>query len=87
MGINVGMGITMGTERIDERGRITIPKDVRDMVGLKAGDPIIISAKGDKVTLTKAVDVKTFIQELRGCITVKGDIDPLDLKHIWRTVP
>ncbi|MHA1771724.1 MAG: AbrB/MazE/SpoVT family DNA-binding domain-containing protein [Candidatus Thorarchaeota archaeon] len=77
----------MGTERIDERGRITIPKDVRDKVGLKAGDSIIISAKGDKVILTKAVDVKTFIKELRGCITIKGDIDPLDLKRIWRTVP
>jgi hypothetical protein len=46
-----------------------------------------VRASKGRLTLEKAVDLKTFIAELRGCITVKGDLDPLRLKEIWRTAP
>ena len=29
------MGNKMGTDEIDERGRVTIPKELRDKIGLK----------------------------------------------------
>ena len=81
------MGKTMGKIEIDDRGRITIPREDREAAGLQAGDRVCVRASKGRLTLEKAVDLKTFIAELRGCITVKGDLDPLRLKEIWRTAP
>ncbi len=86
MGVVEGMGIYMGTSELDERGRVTIPKEIRDKAGLKSGDKLRLTVLKDKVTIEKAVNLEKFVEELRGCITVKGDIDPLRLKEIWRTV-
>lgn len=83
----VGMGIIMGNTEIDERGRVTIPKGAREKAGLKSGDRLRVKASKGQVTLEKEVDFETFVRELRGCITVKGDLDPLRLKEIWRTIP
>lgn len=88
LGTIVGMGELMGeTNEIDERGRVTIPKEIRERTGLKTGDRVRISAKKDGVTIERVVSLDTFIAELRGCITVESDLDPLRLKEIWRTVP
>lgn len=77
----------MGKTEIDGRGRVTIPKDARQKAGLRSGDRLRVQATKGCLTLEKQVDLDTFIQELRGCITVKGDLDPLRLKEIWRTAP
>ena len=88
LGTIVGMGELVGeTNEIDERGRVTIPKDIRERTGLKTGDRVRISAKKDGVTIERVVSLDTFIAELRGCITVEGDLDPMHLKEIWRIVP
>ena len=86
MGIFVGVGNIMGTSELDDRGRVTIPKDIRDKVGLKSGDKLLITANKDRVTIEKAINLEKFIRELKGCISVRGDLDPLELKEIWRTV-
>jgi AbrB family looped-hinge helix DNA binding protein len=83
----VGVGNKVGTDEIDERGRVTIPKELREKTGLKPKARVRITAGKNGVKIEKAVDLSDFINELRGCITVKGDIDPLRLKEIWRTVP
>jgi AbrB family looped-hinge helix DNA binding protein len=85
VGINVGKGRTMGKSEIDERGRVTIPKEIREKAGLKAGDKLWLTADNKRVTIQKAVNLEKFIEELKGCITIKGDLDPLKLKEIWRT--
>jgi AbrB family looped-hinge helix DNA binding protein len=82
----VGVGNQMGIDEIDERGRITIPKELREKTGLKPNARVRITAEKNGVKIEKAVDLSEFITELKGCITVKGDIDPLRLKEIWRTV-
>jgi AbrB family looped-hinge helix DNA binding protein len=87
MGKQMGMGLVMGRTAIDERGRVTIPKDARQKAGLHSGDRLRVQATKGRLTLEKQVDLETFIQELRGCITIKGDLDPLRLKEIWRTAP
>jgi len=87
VGILVGMGYIMGKTEIDERGRVTIPKGAREKAGLRSGDHLQVEASKGIVTLKKDIDFKTFVKELRGCITVKGELDPLRLKEIWRTAP
>ena len=87
VGANVGVGIEMGTDEIDERGRITIPKELREKTGLKPKARVRIIARKNGVNIEKATDLADFIKELRGCITMKSDIDPMRLKEIWRTEP
>ncbi len=83
----MGVGIVMGTDEIDERGRITIPKELREKMGLKPKSRVRITAGKNGVKIERAIDLSEFMTKLRGCITVKNDIDPLRLKEIWRTVP
>ena len=77
----------MRITNIDERGRITIPKELRDKMGLNPGDTVYLLANDDSVIIKKAVTLERFIEELCGCITIEGNIDPLELKEIWRTSP
>lgn len=77
----------MGTNEVDKRGRVTIPKELREKADLKPGDRVRITASKDSVTIEKVIDLGTFIEELRGCITIEGDLEPLQLKEIWRTGP
>lgn len=39
--------------RIDELGRIVVPKEIRRFVGIVEGDPIEINTDGTSITLTK----------------------------------
>ncbi len=82
-----GVDNSMGTEEIDDRGRVTIPKELREKTGLRAKARVRITAEKNVVKIEKAIDLNDFITELKGCITMKGDIDPLRLKEIWRTAP
>jgi AbrB family looped-hinge helix DNA binding protein len=86
VGMDVGVGNIMGTDEIDERGRITIPKELREKMGLKPKARVRITAAKNGVKIEKAIDLSEFMTKLRGCITVESDIDPLRLKEIWRTV-
>ena len=39
--------------RIDDLGRVVIPKEIRRTLGVKEGDPLEIGVDGDKVVLWK----------------------------------
>lgn len=77
------MGIVMGNDVIlEERGRILIPKVLREKLRMKPGQRLHIESKGDEIVIKPASDVDRFFRELRGC--VKGSkVDPLELKRIW----
>ena len=78
------MGIIMGILEIDERGRITIPKEEREKLGLKPGEKIVIRTKDNELIIKKLVTIDDFITNLRGCIqTPSEETDPLKLKSIW----
>ena len=38
----------MGTATVGEKGQIVIPKTVRDMLGIRPGDELLILARQDK---------------------------------------
>lgn len=74
----------MGTVEIDERGRITIPKEERERLGLKPGEKLMIIEKDGELIIRKVITPDDFINNLKGCITKEeGQFDPLELKEIW----
>ncbi len=58
----------MGTgiiRRLDDLGRISLPKNVREMLTLQDGDPIEISVQGNKVVLEKYNSFEGYVNELK----------------------
>ena len=70
---------------VDSKGRILIPKNVRDKAGLKLGGKARIKIERENIIISAPVSPEEFIKEMEGCIK-EGvpTIDPLDLKKIWR---
>ncbi len=76
------MGIYMGKSIIEERGRILIPKGIRDEAGLKAGQQVVVEKKDDIIVIRPMADLKHLAAELKGCIK-KSRIKAMDIKKIW----
>ena len=78
-----GMGINMGKEvEIEERGRILIPKELREELRLKAGQKLSIEKRGEEIVIKPTINSKKFISELKGCIK-RSKIKPMEVKKIW----
>ncbi|MBI2970984.1 MAG: AbrB/MazE/SpoVT family DNA-binding domain-containing protein [Candidatus Aenigmarchaeota archaeon] len=76
----------MGKEtELEERGRIVIPKDLREALHLKPGQKLLIEQRGRELVLKPAADKDRFLRELQGCVK-KSVIKPLDVKKIWEKV-
>lgn len=80
----MGKGDSMGISEIDKRGRITIPKEERELLGLKPGQKIYFFVENDALVIKKSIPKEQFKKEMRGCI-IKPDktFDPLTIKKIW----
>ena len=43
--------------KISDKGQVTLPKDMRDALGLKPGDAVVFTVDGDEIVITaKSVD-------------------------------
>ena len=51
--------------RIDDIGRIVIPREVRRTMNIKEGDPLEISIEDDKICLEKYNTRETYINDLK----------------------
>ena len=69
---------------VDCKGRIQIPKAVRDKVGLHSGGKARLKIEKENIVIMPPISAEEFIKEMEGCIT-KGSLnmDPLKLKKIW----
>ena len=71
---------------VDDKGRILIPKEARDKIGLKAGEKARLKIEKGKIILMPPISPEEFIKEMEGCINEgTSAIDPLELKKIWET--
>jgi len=69
---------------VDDKGRVLIPKEVRDKVGLKAGGKARLKVENEKIIIMPPISPEEFIEEMEGCIREGTPaIDPLKLKKIW----
>ena len=80
------MGMTQETV-IDDKGRIVIPKELRDSLGLKNGMKVKLCTEPNRIIIEKAVSPEEFIEKMKGFIKKDAKIpvsDPIDLKNIWK---
>jgi len=81
------VGIMLAEETIlDKKGRVVIPKHVRERLKLVEGVKLKLVVEKSKVVLTKSLSPEEFIKEMEGCVTEGAPvpkIDPLRLKEIW----
>jgi AbrB family looped-hinge helix DNA binding protein len=47
-------GGEIGVSPVSEKGQVTIPKEIRDSLGLKRGDRVVFLEVGEQVVLRKA---------------------------------
>ncbi len=90
MGNIIGMGILMGKLELDDRGRITIPANIREKMALKSGDKLTLKLDSDKaIILRKTPSLEELEKELIGCITIPSSekITVESIKGIWKTKP
>lgn len=78
---------------MDDRGRVLIPKDLREAHGLQPGAPVIIESAEDGVRIRPALPKDEALDRLAGVVnasTRRGDAepgDPLEAKEIWEPSP
>jgi AbrB family looped-hinge helix DNA binding protein len=75
----------MGIEVVvDCKGRILIPKEIRDRVGLQLRGKARLKVERGKVIIMPPISPEEFIKEMEGCIQEgNAKIDPLRLKEMW----
>lgn len=72
------------TVTVDEKGRILIPKETREKLGLKTGMKARMKVEKEKIVIMAPVSPEEFIKEMEGCITEgKPTMDPVELKKMW----
>ena len=60
----------MSATTVTSKGQITIPKDVRERLGLEAGDRVVFVVQSDRDVVLKPA--KTDVRELHGMLYRKG---------------
>ena len=85
VGFMCGFNVSLEQEVIiDHKGRVLIPKEIRDKAGLKPGGKARLKIEKENIVISAPVSPDEFIKEMEGCITESTPtIDPLDLKKMW----
>jgi len=88
VGIVGDVGMSMGV-RLDERGRVTIPSEVRESLGIDKDAELVLEVQGSRIVLSKKLSPEEFIEEVHILqreieASKRGEMEPLKVKEIWR---
>ena len=69
---------------VDQKGRVQIPKAIRDKVGLHVGGKARLKIEKENIVIMPPISPEEFTKEMEGCIKEgTPNIDPLKLKKMW----
>jgi AbrB family looped-hinge helix DNA binding protein len=55
----------MNTVKVGEKGQIVIPKEIRDLLGIKTGDSLLILADKDRgIAIPKKADMEKIAKDI-----------------------
>ncbi len=71
--------------KIDDKGRICIPNEIRKMLNLKSGEKILFQVQDDKIILRKSTSIEGFIKKSEDFSKkLKGITkEPIEFKKIF----
>jgi AbrB family looped-hinge helix DNA binding protein len=76
-----------GEVTVDHKGRVQIPKAVRDKVGLHVGGKARLKIEKENIVIMPPISAEEFIKEMEGCIKEGApELDPLKLKKMWEPI-
>lgn len=83
------MGIRL---KVDERGRVTLPSEVREALGIRPSRDIVVEEREEGLLIYKKISPEEFLREatkLQKEIkeTKAASEDALRAKEIWKTLP
>ncbi len=82
----------MGTSerrRVDGKGRVTLPRSVRESLGIEAGEEVTVELDDGQVVIRPQVSREAFVEAMVGCIDEEtrdssaNPTDPRELKADW----
>ena len=83
----VGKKVTAEEVTVDNKGRVQIPKAIRDRVGLHLGGKARLKIEKENIVIMPPISPEEFIKEMEGCIKEGApDMDPLKLKKMWEPI-
>jgi AbrB family looped-hinge helix DNA binding protein len=84
------VGITATDEcRVDQKGRVTIPRSIRESLGIEPGEEVTVSVDDGTVVIRPQVSREEFAETMAGVVsdeTRDDDAEPTDprtLKEDW----
>jgi len=85
-----GMGLSLPTAILDDRGRVVLPKELTEELGVSRGDAVVFERKGRDYVVGRASSLKKDrleeIMEWNPERTGKPDkVSPKSMKDIWKT--
>jgi AbrB family looped-hinge helix DNA binding protein len=71
--------------KIDNKGRVLIPSEIRKQLNLKAGEKILFQVQDDKIILRKSTSIKDFITKSEAFSEKLKEItkEPIEFKKIF----
>jgi AbrB family looped-hinge helix DNA binding protein len=72
--------------RVSEKGQVTIPKRLRDQLGIRSGDELDLQVDGDRLVATNMVE-RDAIDELYGSLKLPASTDELIAEMRGRRKP
>lgn len=75
--------------RVDEKGRITIPQEIRESLHIDPGEEVDVALEEGRIVIQPSISRQEFAETLEGCINdeTRADdaepMDPLAMKEDW----
>ena len=67
------------TRRIDDLGRIVVPKELRNNLGIRDGEPLLISTENDTIVIKKFSKVESMQEIIRKYAEIVSDITNINI--------
>jgi AbrB family looped-hinge helix DNA binding protein len=84
VGLSLVGKMTVEEVTVDQKGRVQIPKSIRDRVGLQVGGKARLKIEKENIVIMPPISPEEFIKEMEGCIKEgTPNTDPLKLKKMW----
>ena len=65
------------TSRVSEKGQVTIPKRIRERLGIRAGEVLEFDEHPDGVVVARKLATRSPVDDLYGVLRVQGGTDEL----------